>query len=226
MRFIKTTAILLLLLLLIGAACRRSDPSLVQGPEVRPAPAQLLLELNDQRRFTSVDEVADQIIKGLPDLLLVDVRSDAEFNAYSLPGAVHIPLQTMLEPANQQRLDCSKFRIVFYSNDQASAEKAWFITRQRGCRDVYVMQGGLNEWTVAFLQPKEPVQTAPREAWDQYQFRLAARQYFAGASKALAPEPFQQPAAAPEAPAAGQTRKNIEVKPKAAKPAPDEEEGC
>lgn len=225
MTLLKITAISLLLLLLIGTGCRRSDPSLVQGPEARPAPAQLLLELNDQRRFMSVDEVADQIIQRLPDLLLVDVRSDAEFQAYSLPGAVHIPLQTMLEPAHQQRLDCSKFRIVFYSNDQASAEKAWFITRQRGCRDVYVMQGGLNEWTVAFLQPQEPAQTAPQEVWDQYQFRLAARQYFAGASKALTPEPFQQPADAPAA-TDSQTRKNIEVKPKAAKPAADEEEGC
>lgn len=226
MRFIKTTAIPLLLLLLVGAACRRSDPSLVQGPEARPQPAQLLLELNDERRFMSVDQVADQIIKKLPELLLVDVRSDAEFKAYSLPGAVHIPLDKLLEPANQQRLDCGKYSIVFYSNGQTSAEKAWFITRQRGCRDVYVMQGGLNEWTVAFLQPQEPAQTAPQEVWDQYQFRIAARQYFAGASKALAPEPFQAPAAAPEA-AAGQTRKNIEVKPKAAKPAAkDEEEGC
>lgn len=225
MRFIKITAIPLLLLL-VGTGCRRSDPSLVQGPEARPEPAQLLLELNDQRRFLSVDQVADQLIKGLPDLLLVDVRDEAGFKAYSLPGAVHIPLEKLLEPANQERLDCGKYRIVFYSNSQASAEKAWFITRQRGCRDVYVMQGGLNEWTVAFLQPKEPAQTAPQEAWDQYQFRIAARQYFAGASKALAPEPFQQPVSMPEPAAAGQTRKNIEVKPKAAKPAAEEEEGC
>ncbi len=183
----------------------------------------MLLEINDTRRFSSVDQVADWIINRKPYVLLVDVRNLQEHMAYTLPGALHIPLEQLLEPDNQKRLDCRKYTIVFFSNGNLLAEKAWFLTRQRGCPEVYVMQGGLNEWTVAFLQPTEPAQTAPSEDWDRYTFRLAARQYFAGASRALAPEPFQEIAA----PANTETRKNIEVKPKAEKPGKEEEEeGC
>ncbi len=218
----KKTFFFILLALVLGSQCTRKDESLVQGPEARPTPEQMLLELNDDRRFAGVDQVADWIINRRPDVLLVDVRPESAYKSYSLPGALHIPLDKILEPENQKRLDCGRYSIVFFSNGQASAEKAWFITRQRGCRDVYIMKGGLNEWTAAFLQPEEPAQTAPQKVWDQYRFRLAARQYFAGASKALTPEPFQEVAT----PAASETRKNIEVKPKAAKPAAKEEEGC
>lgn len=185
---------------------------------VPPGPEELLLELNDGARLLSVDKVADLIINMDPSLLLVDVRPHAEYDAYTLPGAINIPLENILDDDNQLQLDCRRYMIVFFSNGSVDGERAWFLTRQRPCTDIYVMHGGLNEWVRTILNPQEPPQTASAEELERYSFRRGASKYFTGGAQVLAPEPFVQPVAAPSPP------KKIEVKPK--KKQQEEEEGC
>ena len=57
---------------------------------------ELLSEVNTRTQFVTSDDVADMIIKKDPLLRLIDVRSQDEFEKYSLPGAINIPASDLL----------------------------------------------------------------------------------------------------------------------------------
>ncbi|MBK7410092.1 MAG: hypothetical protein IPJ40_19785 [Saprospirales bacterium] len=157
-----------------------------------------------------------------PSLLLVDVRSHEEYDAYSLPGAINIPLGNLLSPEDQAQLNCEEYFVVFYSNGTVLAEKAWMISRRLGCTNSFVLKGGLNEWTATILNPQEPPATASSAAFEQYQLRKAASLYFAGGSKSMEAEPFLEQKKAQPAPVA---EKTVPLQPRKVE-VQAEEEGC
>jgi sulfur-carrier protein adenylyltransferase/sulfurtransferase len=179
-------------------------------------PAQLLLDLTNSERYTSTDEVAGWLINKDPSLRLVDVRDPAAYNAFTLPGAVNIPLDKILAPENRELLDCERYTVVFFSNDDLTAEQAWQLSRRNGCKSTYVMRGGLNEWTATILDPQDPGELASAEELELYQFRKAVCQYFIGGSEELFQE-IVKPVV---------EKKKIEVTPKPKKKVVEEEEGC
>ncbi len=208
-----------LLALLLGAALiflPVKDNSKIQSPEF------LLLEINDNTRLISTDELAELIINEDPSLLPVDVRSEAEFNKFTIPGAVNIPLEKLLDEENAFFLEMDGMMKVFFSNDDWYANQAWMIAKRQGLKNVYLMKGGLNQWTETILQPKEPPATAPQEAFDLYNLRKATSLYFIGGSEELKPEEYKV-AISPK-PAA--VKKQIKVAPKKKKIEVEEEEGC
>lgn len=190
-----------------------------------PSVEEMFLELVDHRRYLSPDELADKLINQDPELLLVDVRSHEDFDYFSLPGAIHIPFEKILDEENLAVMDGHRYSIVFYSNDDVLAEKAWYFFRQTGQVNTYILEGGLNRWTETIVMPEMPPPTAPKEAFDRYQFRKAARQYFVGGSEEIEPVPFEPTViTSPGSPA--QAKKTIEVKPKPKPVIVEEEEGC
>lgn len=191
----------------------------------RVTPQILLTEMSEQRRFASTDQLADWLIQKDPSLLLVDVRSPEEFAAYTLPGAINIPLSNLLSPDEQARLDCDKHRIVFFANGAVLAEKAWVINRRLGCTSGQVLNGGLNEWTATILNPQQPPVTAPMEEFDLYQFRKAASLYFSGGSRSLEAETYVEPPKETAAPAP-QAKKSVPLQQKKVEVEVEEEEGC
>jgi len=57
---------------------------------------ELLGEVNTRTQYVTPDAVADMIIKKDPSLRLIDVRSQDEFEKFSLPGAINIPSTELL----------------------------------------------------------------------------------------------------------------------------------
>jgi rhodanese-related sulfurtransferase len=206
-----------LLLFLFTLACS-------QAPEQKGihSPGQVLVELNSTERLMSPEEVADRLINEDPSQLLVDVRSHAEYDAFSLPGAINIPLENLMEEGNQQLIDCSRYTAVFFSNDDVLSTQAWTLNRINGCKGAFIMQGGLNRWTANLMTPVMPAETAPEGEWELYNFRKAVAQYLIGGSEALEPEEFPV------------VRKKVVVARKKVAPQPkpkkkvvvEEEEGC
>lgn len=185
-----------------------------------PGPEQLLMELTDEERFVSVDKVADWIISEDPTLLLVDVRPHEAYDRFSLPGAVNIPAADFMDESKRSQLDCETRSVVLFANGTVLAEELYLLGRRLGCRNIYIMQGGLNDWARKILDPQEPGPSASADAFETYQFRVAARQYFMGESRPLEAEPYVQPVVKKAEP-----KKEI-VPQKKKRPAPVEEEGC
>jgi sulfur-carrier protein adenylyltransferase/sulfurtransferase len=141
---------------------------------------ELLSEVNTRTQYITPDAVADMIVKKDPSLRLIDVRSQDEFEKFSLPGAVNIPLTDLLSEQYTDMLNQDIKMNVFYSNGSLNANEAWMITRQLGYRNNWVLEGGLNYWFEAILNPQKPVSTSSDEEFARYDFRKSAGQALGG----------------------------------------------
>jgi rhodanese-related sulfurtransferase len=148
---------------------------------------QLLNEVKAGTQFVVPDEVADQIIKKDPSIQLIDVRNPNEFNKYSLPGAINIPLQEILAEKWTEVLDQGSKMNIFYSNGSLEAIEAWMITRQLGYQNNYVLKGGLNFFGDLILNPQVPPSTNADEELAKYDFRKGAGQALGGGAQATSP---------------------------------------
>jgi rhodanese-related sulfurtransferase len=149
---------------------------------------QLLAEIRTGTQFISPDEVADKIIQKDPSVQLIDVRNPREFDQYSLPGAINVPLQDILSERNVDVLNQSSKMNIFYSNGSTEANEAWLLTRQLGYQNNYVLQGGLNYWVETVLNPQQPSGISSNDEIARYDFRKAASMALGGGSiSTLAP---------------------------------------
>ena len=144
-------------------------------------PEELLWDIIQPTRYVTTDQVAKMIIAKDPTLELVDVRDAKQFEKFTLPNAVNVPLADILKPENQDYFGLPGVKVVFFSNDDITADQAWVITKRMGYNETYVMKGGLNRWIETIIQPKEPEETAPYTEFEKYQFRKGAQMYFTGA---------------------------------------------
>jgi rhodanese-related sulfurtransferase len=147
------------------------------------APEQLVRSLVQNKNYYSVDKVAEQLISKDPLLQLVDVRSEKEFNKFSLPGAINIPLEKILDESSQDYVNQEIYNTVFYSNGTTDATVALMLTTRKGYKNNYVMKGGLNEWVEKILRPKHEG-NFDIVSDELYQFRKGAQAYFGGGSAA------------------------------------------
>ncbi len=142
----------------------------------------LLQEAGAGVQFISPDVVADMLVQKDPSLQLIDVRTPEEFAAFSLPGAINIPLSNLLADEYVDLLNQDARTNIFYSNGSVFANQAWMITRQLGYENNFVLEGGLNYWFSNVLSATEPAQTSPNEEFARYDFRKSAAAALGGGS--------------------------------------------
>lgn len=141
---------------------------------------ELLGEVNTRTQYISPETVADMLVNKDPSLQLIDVRSQEEFEKFSLPGSINVPLADLLSEKYADILNQDIKMNIFYSNGTLNANEAWMITRQLGYNNNYVLEGGLNYWFEAILNPSEPASTSPDEEFAKYDFRKSAGQALGG----------------------------------------------
>jgi len=129
-------------------------------------------------RYISTDLLADRIINQDPTILLIDTRPEKEFNEFSLPKAVNIQLKDFFDEELNSYLDQDVYDVILFSNDNFYADEVWMLGNRLGYKNLYVLEGGLNEWFNTIIDPKYPDETMPREAFELYSFRKAAGMYF------------------------------------------------
>ena len=151
-----------------------------KNTEKQLQPELLLSAIDDPSRFLSTDDITDRLVKKDPALMLIDVRTPAQFNEFAIPGAINLPVDSLLSAVSQEKLNQKEMDKVFCSNADVTSDQAWILCKRIGLQRIYVMQGGVNKWFNSIVKAVKPVETAPQEVLDQYQFRMAACQYFFG----------------------------------------------
>ena len=68
-------------------------------------PELLLAAIDDQSRFLTTDDITDRLVKKDPALMLIDIRPAAQFNAFAIPGAINIPVDSLLSSSAQEMLN-------------------------------------------------------------------------------------------------------------------------
>jgi len=171
---------------------------------------QLALDAVNESNQVSATQLADWLIEGRNDYLLIDVRENTEFAQYHIPGAVNVPMATLsLDLARRNE------RIVFYSNSDLHAAQAWLLLRSLGFQSVSVLVGGLDQWKSCVLFPPVPPADAPPKDQIEFAKRAAIAKFFGGTvqgvqsiispsapalPKLTAPLPAVVPSDAPTAP--------------------------
>lgn len=141
---------------------------------------QMLEQSNSRVPFYSPEEIANIIVQNDPEFQLIDVRPQDEFEKFSLPGAINIPLTDILSEDYRDFLNQDVKVNILYSNGTLDATKAWMIMSQLGWENNYIMEGGLNYWAEVIMNPLPPASTNPNEEVARYQFRKAAGQALSG----------------------------------------------
>jgi len=174
-RFLLALVIVPLGLVLAAVPQNKTVPYKLSAPE-------LLSEVAERTQFISPEVVADMLIRKDPSLRLIDVRSQQEFEKYTLPGAINIPLTDLLSEEYTDILNQDLKMNVFFSNGSLAANEAWMITRQLGYTNNYVLEGGLNYWYEAILNPQKPSSVSSDEEFLRYDLRKGAGMALGGAA--------------------------------------------
>lgn len=116
-----------------------------------------LSTIKDNDRI-SVMTLADWLIKDAGDFVLVDLRSEKDFNEYTIPSSINIPIENIL---NSDLMRNQK--IIVYGNDDVTSAQAWFILKSANYKAVYILNGGLNAWKNEILFPKLDVNASEQQ---------------------------------------------------------------
>lgn len=105
----------------------------------------------------------------------LDVRSESDYNLYHIEDAVNVPLENMEEiiPVLLAEPPANTVYIVM-SNDEAAAEDAWKMLVASTVPNVYILEGGVNNWIAFFGTAEEPLQPIPNPAPDQLAYIVPA----------------------------------------------------
>jgi sulfur-carrier protein adenylyltransferase/sulfurtransferase len=168
---------------------------------------ELLSEANTRTQYITPDVVADMIVKKDPTLRLIDVRSQDEFEKFSLPGAINIPAADLLSDQYTDILNQDVKMNIFYSNGTVAANEVWMITRQLGYSNNFVLEGGLNFWFDNILNPQKPSSTNPDEEFAKYDFHKSAGMALGGGGAVQATDNQTSSSAKPVVKPAGKKKK-------------------
>ena len=172
----KNRNLILFILLLIISTIVFVFPVIFKGDQ--PTPKTQLAAFISSERYISADELADKLVNKDPSIVLIDLRTDAEFKQYHIPTAINIPFDSLLNDENQAVLNQEKVAVILYSNDHLIADQAWFLRHSLGYKNLIVLKNGLNGFYNTILNPALPTEIMSQQEKELYDFRKAAGIYF------------------------------------------------
>ncbi len=119
---------------------------------------ELAAKIQDESVQISVQQLADDIIQGKADFMLIDLSDSKKYEEYHIPFAVNLRLN-QLTPDEVPRNE----RIILYSDDEIKTAQAWFLLKSNNYKGVYLLKGGLDEWKKCILFPKLSEPTTAEE---------------------------------------------------------------
>lgn len=108
--------------------------ALLAQREVQIHPGELLEKMYDKRL----------------NLIMLDVRDEAEFNLFHLLDARHVPLGDIQAQTDDLRDEPANTLTVVMSNGEEDATAAWKILVAESVPNVYILEGGINGWIDTF----------------------------------------------------------------------------
>ena len=124
----------------------------------------------------TAEDLAHWIIEENQSLVLVDLRSQQDFDRGHIDTSRHIPMVELFTKQSLEKLPNDR-KIVVYSNGSEDAAKASAMLRLLGY-NAYLLLGGYNHWSQHILNPK--LADLPDEEQLLMEKRRAIACYFAG----------------------------------------------
>lgn len=95
-------------------------------------------------------EMLEHIHDSSLKVVMLDVRSEADYNQFHILDAQHVPLEEL--PTVIPALHMEPANTVFFvmSNDETAATAAWKTLQAESVPNVYILEGGINNWLALF----------------------------------------------------------------------------
>jgi rhodanese-related sulfurtransferase len=150
----------------------------------------LAQEVEHEQDHVTALQLATWIRDRKPGIRIVDVRSEAEYNGYHIPGAERVALSDLrTTPVSPEET------LVLYSDGGTHAAQGWVLLRARGVEHAYLLRGELDEWSDVILNPTLSADATP-EARAAFAATAPLARYFGGLPRVAGPGEAPSPAAA------------------------------
>ena len=109
----------------------------------------------------------------LVNLVMLDVRDEPDYNIFHLRDAVHVdPAELVNQVPELQALPAETVFVVV-GNDETRATEVWKQLVSRDVRNIYILEGGVNNWLAVYGNGLAPVAGNPGDDRLRYQFTAA-----------------------------------------------------
>ena len=138
--------------------------ALLEQRAVQIEPAELLSLVNDSRL----------------KVVMIDVRDERHYNQFHIHGARHLPAGEVIGAARELMLEPANTVYVTMSNDESMATEAWKQLRAESLPNVYILEGGVNNWIGTFgddsyLREQRVIERALEQPAYRFEAALGAR---------------------------------------------------
>lgn len=131
---------------------------LLENREVQVSPQELLYTIHDHHI----------------NLVMIDVRNESDYNLFHLADAHHVPLDELGEKVPELHLEPENTVFVVMSNDETAATQAWKYLVAESVPNVYLLEGGINNWLTVFAGDENRIRAMESRLDDNLRFEFAA----------------------------------------------------
>jgi len=120
-------------------------------------------------------ELLEKIYDDKLNLIMLDVRDEADYNLFHILDAQHIPLEQIEDKAEELRDAPANTLTVVMSNGEDAATEAWKTLVAESVPNVYILEGGVNYWIEVFADEPFKAEHPPRQtAHDRLAYTFTA----------------------------------------------------
>ncbi|MBN1535729.1 MAG: YeeE/YedE family protein [Anaerolineales bacterium] len=134
-------------------------------------------------------ELLTSIYDSKINIVMLDVRDEADYNLFHLRGARLAPLANLTEIIPELLLEPAANTVyVVMSNDELAATQAWMVLTAESVPNVYILEGGINHWLDLFASEDSNIAPTPIPPGDdrlKYTFPAALGDRFPAADPSL-----------------------------------------
>ena len=103
-------------------------------------------------------ELRDLYYNKLVNLVMLDVRDEADYNLFHIKDAERVPLDQLEGMATDLKAAPDGTVVVLMSNDETLATEGWKTLVAKGVPNVYILEGGINNFIATCCEvPFEPI---------------------------------------------------------------------
>jgi rhodanese-related sulfurtransferase len=121
------------------------------------------LSLNAREVQIHPGELLNTIHNDALRVVMLDVRSEAEYNLFHLRDARNTPLETIPDLVSEFLLEPANTVFVVMSNDETASSEAWKYLVAENLPNVYILEGGINNWLRIFAAKNLDIQPVEGE---------------------------------------------------------------
>lgn len=106
---------------------------------------------------------------------MVDVRDEADYNLFHILDAKNIPPEAIPDKIDEFLEEPANTVFVVMSNNEKTATEVWKTMVAESVVNVYILEGGINNWLTVFSDPEgTPCTVCPSQADEQLHFSFDA----------------------------------------------------